>query len=105
MVLLWRDPEGNTVSVSAGNNSIPAQNSCSEQMMITTLQSSIGEKDHLIAKLKNEINALKEVSVFFIYCYVDSYSFVLHSFRKIQPAISVQSIKGQALVINYLCEQ
>lgn len=62
MVLLWRDPEGNTVSMSAGNKSIPTQTSCSEQMMVT-LKRSIGEKDVLITKLKSEISALKEVSL------------------------------------------
>ena len=95
MVLLWRDPEGNTVSVSAAaNNSIPTQTSPNEQLMIT-LKKSIGEKDVLIANLKSEISALKEVS--FICCFdccADSYSHVFHSYRRMQLALSVQKIEG-----------
>lgn len=104
MVLLWRDPEGNTITVTAGNNSIPTQNSCSEQMqIIASLKNSVGEKDHLIAKLKNEISALKEVSFFFYVMMIVRYSYGLHSHR-VQLVKSVKMIEG-IWTASYLCEQ
>ena len=77
MVLLWRDPEGNTVSVTTGNNSISAQNSHSEQNLIqkiATLEMSITEKNNEILKLKNEITMLKWVC-----CHPISLVIVYHS--------------------------
>ena len=63
MILLWRDPEGNTISVTTGSNGVSAQNKYSEQMQrIVTLEKSITEKNNEITKLINEINALKVVS-------------------------------------------
>lgn len=63
MILLWRDPEGNTISVTTGNNSVSAH-SASEQNLIqkiATLEMSITEKNNEIVKLKDEVNTLKQV--------------------------------------------
>ena len=62
MVLLWRDPDGN--SVGTMNNSQPAvQKSCDdiEIQRIASLEKNINEKDTVIAKLKGEIHVLKGV--------------------------------------------
>ena len=61
MVLLWRDPEGNTVSVATGSNSISAHSEQNLIQKIATLEMSVTEKNNEIVNLKNEINALKLV--------------------------------------------
>lgn len=63
MILLWRDPEGNTVSVTTQNNGMPAKDSSNEQMQtIAKLKKSVKEKDDEIARLRSEISSMKEVS-------------------------------------------
>ena len=61
MVLLWRDPEGNTISVTTGNSSISAHSEQNLIQKIATLEMSITEKNNEIVKLKNEVNTLKQV--------------------------------------------
>lgn len=63
MVLLWRDPEGNSVKSATVHNSVPTQNHCSKEMQkISALEKNISEKDNMIAKLQDELKMLKEVS-------------------------------------------
>ena len=64
MVLLWKDPQGRrSVSTIKKPGTLPSDSNSSakDAQKIATLEKSITEKDAVIAQLKEEINALKEV--------------------------------------------
>lgn len=63
MVLLWRDPEGETVTTVPSNGQLQAQQkSCKkESLRIVSLEKIISQKDSLIAQLRDEISLLKGV--------------------------------------------
>ena len=64
MVLLWKDPEGKTVtSIKKGGTPPPINSNSSgkEAQKIATLEKSLSDRDNIIAQLKVEINALKQV--------------------------------------------
>ena len=60
MILLWKDPEGKTVT-TASNAQTPSPSTVNKDMKIASLERNIGEKETVIAKLKEEINLLKRV--------------------------------------------
>ena len=64
MVLLWRDPDGKSITSTVNNNQLGMQKSCDdiEIQRIASLEKNVSEKDNVIAKLRGEINALKGVS-------------------------------------------
>ena len=64
MVLLWKDPQGRrSVSTIKKPGSLPpdSNSSAKEVQKIANLEKSIAEKDNIIAQLKEEVRALKEV--------------------------------------------
>ena len=63
MVLLWKDPEGETVTTVPSNGHLQAQQkSCKkESLRIVSLEKTISQKDGLIAQLREEISVLKGV--------------------------------------------
>lgn len=65
MVLLWKDPEGKTISTlthTKSQNQKPTPN-VNDMNKIASLENAITEKDSTIVRLKGEINALKSVQV------------------------------------------
>ena len=60
MILLWRDPEGKTVTTASNRTPLPS--TMNKDMKIASLERHIGEKDNIIAQLNQEINLLKVVS-------------------------------------------
>ena len=66
MVLLWKDPEGETVA-TVHSNTQAQHNSChKESIRIGSLEKMISQKDDLIAQLRDEISLLKGVSMLLI---------------------------------------
>ena len=63
MVLLWRDPEGDTVTTVPSNGHAPQKSCKKESLRIVSLEKTIAQKDSLIAQLRDEIGLLKGVSV------------------------------------------
>ena len=62
MVLLWKDPEGETVT-TVHSNGQARRNTCNkESQRIVSLEKTISQKDDLIEKLRDEVSLLKEVS-------------------------------------------
>lgn len=67
MVLLWKDPEGETVT-TVHSNQQAQRNSCKkESIKIVSLEKTISQKDSLIAQLRDEISLLKGVSLIHVY--------------------------------------
>ena len=61
MVLLWKDPEGKKVT-TVNNKDAPTPNSVDKDMKkIVSLEKNIGERDDIIAKLKDELSELRKV--------------------------------------------
>ena len=71
MVLLWKDPEGKSVS-TMNNSPPPAQKSMDglEIQRIASLEKTLNEKDGMIIKLRDEIQTLKEVRFILMLCLV-----------------------------------
>lgn len=59
MVLLWRDPEGDTVTTVPSNGHTPQKSCKKESLRIVSLEKIIAQKDSLIAQLRDEIGLLK----------------------------------------------
>ena len=61
MVLLWKDPEGDSVTTVHSNGQVQRHSCKKESLRIVSLEKVISQKDGLIAQLRDEISALKEV--------------------------------------------
>ena len=59
MVLLWRDPKGETVT------SVHTVTEAVQSSEMAKLQMTISQKDDLIAQLKDEISSLKWVTLIY----------------------------------------
>ena len=68
MVLLWRDPEGETVSTIPSNGHAKQKSCKKESLRIVSLEKTISQKDSLIAQLRDEISLLKGVGLTKILC-------------------------------------
>ena len=62
MVLLWKDPEGKTVTTIKKAGALPPKSDSSVKE-IKTLEKTIIEKDLVIVQLRDEITTLKGVQV------------------------------------------
>lgn len=64
MVLLWKDPSGEraTSIKKSAHGSPPPKSNSKEAEKIATLEKVISEKDLEIAKLKDQLDTLKEAS-------------------------------------------
>ena len=63
MVLLWRDPEGETVTTVPSNTQAQQKSCKKESLRIVSLEKMVSQKDSLIAQLRDEISLLKGVGL------------------------------------------
>ena len=61
MILLWKDPEGKTISTLTNKSQMNAATPGTEVKKIASLEKALCERDNTIVQLKQEVNVLKGI--------------------------------------------